>query len=518
MPKVAVPGRTHRPGPGGQAASARTWARLAVARRTPSATARSAARLPLNPLAGCGRPKQIAARRHLGTVARVAAVSGSTGKRVFLESYGCQMNIADSELIGGVLRRAGWTTTTDPACADVLLLNTCAIRENAEERVLGRLGQLLQFKHSRPEVRLGLLGCMATHHRESLLERAPYLDVIVGPDGYRDLPRLLEESGDPRIEVRLDRGETYADLQPEHGPGPRGWITVMRGCDKFCTFCVVPFTRGRERSLPVEAVLAQVEMAVAAGKREIVFLGQTVNAYRSGTVGFGELLRRAARIDGVKRLRFMSPHPSNFDHDLIAAIAEEPCVMPHVHLPLQSASDPVLAAMQRDYTIDQYRAILARLRDAVPNLAVSTDLIAGFPGESEDDFKRTLDFLDEACFDFAYLFKYSSREGTRAARLEETLDEAGKGRRLSALIERQQTISLRHHRARIGQEVEVLVDGPARRLEGYAVGKSQDFKTTVLPVGNFGVGDLVRVRIADASPHTLIAEGVGLSVEAGTAG
>ncbi len=418
------------------------------------------------------------------------------------------MNVADSELIGGVLRRHGWTRADDPADADVLLLNTCAIRENAEERVVGRLGELMRFKNARPGVQLGLLGCMASHHREALLDRAPWLDVIVGPDGYRDLPRLLEEAGDPRIEIRLDRGETYADLVPDHAPGPRAWITVMRGCNRFCTFCVGPYPRGRERSLPLEAVLAQVESVAESGRREVVFLGQTVNAWRADGLGFGDLLRRTARVEGIERIRFTSPHPSDFTEALIAAIAEEPKVMPYVHLPLQSASDPVLAAMRRDYTSDQYRAILGRLRAAVPGLAVSTDLIAGFPGETEADFQRSLDFLDEAAFDFAYLFKYSAREGTRAARFAETVDEAEKGRRLRALIDRQEEISLDKHRARISQEVRVLVEGPARRPVGCVFGKSEDFKTVILPGEGLAPGDVARVRIAAATSHTLLAAGV----------
>jgi len=429
-------------------------------------------------------------------------------RRVFLETYGCQMNVADSELVSGILRREGYVRTDDPAAADVLLVNTCAIRENAEERVLGRLSQLLRHKSERPGVQLGLLGCVATHQRERLLDRAPYLDVIVGPDGYRDLPDLLRQGDDPQLELRLDRGETYAGLAPDLAPGPRAFLTVMRGCDKFCTFCVVPFTRGRERSVPVDAVLAQVEAAVAAGKREVVFLGQTVNAYRDGDVDFAGLLRRAARISGLERLRFTSPHPSDVSDTLIDAFASEPKVMPYLHLPLQSASDRVLTVMRRDYGIDAYRDLLARVRAAVPGIAVSTDVIVGFPGEDDADFAATETFLREACFDFAYLFKYSAREGTRAYRMEETVAEDEKQRRLAALIALQEEIALDRNRALIGREVEVLVEGPAKRPAGHVAGKTPDFKTTVFPAAGAQPGELVRVRVAGATPHTLTGERV----------
>jgi tRNA-2-methylthio-N6-dimethylallyladenosine synthase len=424
-------------------------------------------------------------------------------RRVFLETYGCQMNVADSELLTTILRKEGFERTADPAAADVLLLNTCAIRERAEDRVLGRLTELLQYKAARPSVQLGLLGCLATHQREALLDRAPYLDLIVGPDGYRQLPQLLRGGADPHVEVRLDRGETYADVAPEHGPGPRAWISVMRGCDKFCTFCVVPYTRGRERSLPPEAVIAQVEAAVESGKREVVFLGQTVNAYRAGGVDFAALLRRTARVAGLERIRFTSPHPSDVTPAMIDAMAEERKVMPYLHLPLQSASDRVLAAMERSYTIAEYRDLLATLRERIPGLAVSTDLIAGFPGETDEDFAATERFLAEARYDFAYLFKYSRREGTKAYRLGDTVDEAKKGSRLRRLIDLQEEIALEKNRAFVGREVEVLVEGPARRAEGLAFGKTREFKTAVFPEGACRPGDVVRVRVASVTAHTL---------------
>jgi tRNA-2-methylthio-N6-dimethylallyladenosine synthase len=439
-----------------------------------------------------------------GIAPELVSTSVVTAPRlVFLETYGCQMNVADTELLTTILRRDGYEPTADPAAADVLLLNTCAIRERAEERVLGRLTELLQYKAARPSVQLGLLGCLATHQRDALLDRAPYLDLIVGPDGYRELPRLLRGGADPHVEVRLDRDETYADVAPEHGPGPRAWISVMRGCDKFCTFCVVPYTRGRERSLPPDAVLAQVAVAVEMGKREVVFLGQTVNAYRVDGVDFAELLRRTARVAGLERIRFTSPHPSDVSPAMIDVMATEPKVMPYLHLPLQSASDRVLAAMERSYTIAEYRDLLATVRSRIPGLAVSTDLIAGFPGETADDLLATERFLQEARYDFAYLFKYSRREGTKAYRLGDTMDEAEKGRRLRRLIDLQEEIALQKNRAYVGRDVEVLVEGPARRTEGFLFGKTREFKTAVFPDRSHRPGDVVTVRVESVTAHTL---------------
>lgn len=433
--------------------------------------------------------------------ARDAATA--TPRRVFLETYGCQMNVADSELVSGILRSAGYERTPDPSAADVLLVNTCAIRENAEERVLGRLSDLLRHKMERPGVQLGLLGCVATHQRERLLDRAPYLDVIVGPDGYRDLPELLRQDDEPQLELRLDRGETYAGLAPDLAPGPRAFLTVMRGCDKFCTFCVVPFTRGRERSVPPDSVLEQVRAAVAAGKNEVVFLGQTVNAYRADGVDFAQLLRRTAEVEGLERIRFTSPHPSDVSEALVEVFATVPKVMPYLHLPLQSASNRVLTEMRRDYTIEAYRSLLERVRAAVPGIAVSTDVIVGFPGETDGDYAETEAFLREARYDFAYLFMYSAREGTRAHRMPETVSDEGKRERLARLIAIQERIGLELNHEWVGREVEVLVEGPAKRPAAHAAGKSPTFKTTIFPATDVRPGELVRVRVERATAHTL---------------
>jgi tRNA-2-methylthio-N6-dimethylallyladenosine synthase len=419
---------------------------------------------------------------------------------VYIETYGCQMNVADSELMRGQLARAGYSAASDPGEADVILLNTCAIREHAEARILGRVGALAHYKLRKPHLQIGLAGCMAQHLRERLLER---LDFVVGPDGYRRLPELL--GGDPFADVRLDRDETYADLAPQRAAGVRAWITVMRGCDKFCTFCIVPYVRGRERSVPAEAVLAQVREAAAAGYREVVFLGQTVNAYRDGATDFATLLRRAAALDGVARVRFTSPHPSDMSDAAIAAMADCPAICPQLHLPVQSGADAVLARMQRGYTVAEYLDLVARLRAAVPGLALSTDVIVGFPGERAEDFEATLALLRAVRFDHAFLFKYSRRDHTRAAKWEETVSEAEKARRLQAVIALQESIAAEINAGWIGREVEVLVEGPARRPSGWLAGKTREFKTAVFPAGDAVIGALLRVRVRDATAHTLIA-------------
>jgi tRNA-2-methylthio-N6-dimethylallyladenosine synthase len=433
-------------------------------------------------------------------------------KRVFLETYGCQMNVADSEVMAGVLERAGMELVTRPDEADAVILNTCAIREHAEQRVLGRLGEFAHLKMKNPRLIVGVAGCMAQHLRQRLLDHKRVLDLVVGPDGYRRLPELLQRAASvPVAEIRLDRDETYGDLEPKRGHGVRAWVTVQRGCDKFCSYCVVPYTRGRERSLPLHELVTQVAKAAAQGFREIVFLGQTVNSWNDGTHDFADLLRAANEVEGVLRLRFTSPHPSDMSERVIAAIAECERVMPHVHLPLQSGSDRMLAAMERSYTLARYEAVLARLRESIPGVAVSTDIIVGFPGETEDDFLMTRDFMRRARFDSAFLFKYSARPDTKSFRTPETVDEPEKGRRLQALIDQQHQISGEIHDGWIGREAEVLVDGPSWRgagTERQLHGKSREFKTVVWADDGAAAGTLRRVRVVGATPVTLLGESV----------
>ena len=429
---------------------------------------------------------------------------------VYLETYGCQMNIADSELVSGVLRAAGYSSAESPENADVILLNTCAIRDHAEERVLGRLSALSQLKNRRPEVRLGLLGCMAQHNRARLIEQAPYLDLVAGPDTYRRLPELIRAARfDPAVDLRLDRDETYAGLPSYREGGVRAYVTAMRGCDKFCTFCVVPYVRGRERSVPVAALIREIEQLAEHGTKEVVLLGQTVNAYRDGDVDFGKLLRMVAAIDGLERIRFTSPHPSDMSDSVIEAMANEPKVQPYLHLPVQSGSDRVLAAMARGYTVAEYFDLVARLRAAIPKLALSTDIMVGFHGEEAADFDATLELMKHIGYDSAFTFKYSLRQNTRAYKLGDSVSEVEKARRLSVVIALQEAISLERNRAAVGVEYPVLVEGPARRGQGMLAGKTPQFKTAVFPArGGIAAGQTVRVRIRSATAHSLTGEQV----------
>jgi tRNA-2-methylthio-N6-dimethylallyladenosine synthase len=424
--------------------------------------------------------------------------------RVFLETYGCQMNVADSELMAGVLTRAGLTLVERPEDADAVLVNTCAIRERAEQRVLGRLGDFARLKARRPGLIVGLTGCMAQHLRGRLLDHARVLDLVVGPDAYRDLPGLLERAArEPVAVVRPDRDETYGDLEPKREPGVRAWVPVQRGCDRFCAYCVVPFTRGRERSLALTDVLREVHRTVADGYREVVFLGQTVNSWHDGSHDFADLLRAAREVEGLWRIRFTSPHPAAMTDRLVSVLAEGGPVCPQVHLPLQSASDHVLEAMSRGHTLAEYRDVLARLRSRVPDLALTTDIIVGFPGETEEDFRATTDFLRETRFDSAFLFKYSARPDTRAHRCKETVTDEEKGHRLTQVIELQHAISAGRNDRWIGRDVEVLVEGPARRDSGQLYGRTRQFKALVFANDGTPAGTLRRLRVTGATPVTL---------------
>ena len=429
-------------------------------------------------------------------------------RKIYIETYGCQMNISDTELILGLLKPEGYEPTRAPDQADVILLNTCAIRERAEARIIGRLGELAKYKARKPGVVLGLTGCMAQHHRVTLLDKAPFLDLVLGPDAYRNLPALLaqKETDEPLVSVRLDRDETYADVSPARSAGIRAWVTIMRGCDKFCTFCIVPYVRGRERSVPAGALLDQVRELADQGYKEVVYLGQTVNAYRDGDVNFGRLLHQTAQIEGIERIRFTSPHPSDMDDSAIDAMATCSKIAPYLHLPLQAASNRVLARMERGYTVEAYAALVDRLREAMPNLALSTDIIVGFPGEQEADFRATYDFMARTRYDFAFMFKYSAREGTKSYKWGETLSEEEKGRRLQEIIHLQEEIGGELNQQRIGQSVEGLVEGPAKKQKDWLAGKDPQFKTVVFPGNGAQPGDIVPVHVTSATAHTLVGE------------
>jgi tRNA-2-methylthio-N6-dimethylallyladenosine synthase len=438
---------------------------------------------------------------------------------VYVETYGCQMNVADSDLIGSVLADAGYAPSDDAEQADVIIVNTCAVREKAEDRVLARARELGALKRRRPGTVLAIVGCMAEHLKEGLAARAPAVDVIAGPDSYRRIPELVAAarvaratapspapySPAPLVDVRLDKDETYEGLSgAAGGDGVSGFVTIQRGCDKFCTFCVVPFTRGRERGSSPREILRQVRELAEAGYREIVLLGQTVNSYAWEDVTFAQLLRAVARIDGIERIRFTSPYPVDFTGDVIAAIAEEPKICKYVHLPLQSGSDAVLERMRRGYTVTDYRAIVAALRRAIPDIALSTDILTGFAGETDEDHAATLALMREIRFDSAFMFAYSERDLTYAAKkLPDDVPPAQKQRRLAEIVALQEQISAEVFAAHIGRRERVLVHGPSKRDPRELMGRTDGFKTVILPPGVGAIGELVDVTIARATMATL---------------
>jgi tRNA-2-methylthio-N6-dimethylallyladenosine synthase len=433
------------------------------------------------------------------------AASTAATRKVYLETYGCQMNIADSDLMLGLLDRGGYARTDDPAAADLILINTCAVREKAEERVFARASMLGHGK-ARPDVVLGITGCMAEHLKDEIRRRAPHVDVVIGPDGYRRLLDSVEEAraGRSVTDTRLDREETYSGLDPIAADGVIGHVTIQRGCDKFCTFCVVPYTRGRERGAAPREVLRQVRALVAAGVKEVQLLGQTVNSYRWEDVGFAELLRAVAAVDGVERVRFTSPYPLDFADDVIAAIAETPKICKHVHLPLQSASDTVLERMRRGYDFATFRALFAKLR-AVPGMAITTDLLIGFCDETEDEFQATLRAQEELRFDSAFMFAYSEREGTYAARkMPDTIAADVKSRRLAEVIAAQQRISSEIMAAQVGKRERLLVEQTSKRSPDELMARTDAFRTVIIPAApGLAPGALVDATIVRATSATL---------------
>jgi tRNA-2-methylthio-N6-dimethylallyladenosine synthase len=435
--------------------------------------------------------------------------------RVFVETYGCQMNVADTELIGGVLADAGYAPASRADDADVIIVNTCAVREKAEERVVARAAELGALKRKRPGTVLAIVGCMAEHLKEGLADRAPAVDVIAGPDSYRRMPDLLAaaraEHAHPLVDIKLDKAETYEGLSGAiGGDGVSGFVTIQRGCDKFCTFCVVPFTRGRERGAAPREILRQVRELVDAGYKEVTLLGQTVNSYVWEDVTFAQLLRSVARVDGLERIRFTSPYPVDFTDDVVAAIAEEPKVCKYVHLPVQSGSDVVLDRMRRGYTVADYRTIVARLRAAMPDIALSTDILTGFSGETDEDHAQTLELMREVRFDSAFMFAYSERDLTFAAKkLPDDVPPEVKKRRLAEIVALQERISADVFAAQVGKRERVLVTGPSKRDPAQLIGRTDGFKTVILPAGVGAIGEFVDVTIERATMATLFARALG---------
>jgi tRNA-2-methylthio-N6-dimethylallyladenosine synthase len=422
-------------------------------------------------------------------------------RRVYLETYGCQMNVADSELIVGALARAGYEATDAPEDADVLLVNTCAVRDNAEQRVIGRMGELQRFK--RPGGVLGVVGCMAQRLGVRLLEEVPRVDLVVGPDAYRNLPDLLALAADGErvTDTAFRSWEHYEDVPAVRPAGPTQFVTVQRGCDYRCTFCIVPYTRGPERSRTLEDVVREVRSLAEGGTSEVTLLGQTVNSWQEGGHDFADLLRAVGGVDGIRRVRFTSPYPTDFTARVIEAMATTPAVCEHVHLPAQSGSNRTLKRMLRRYTRERFLEVVAELRAAIPGITFSTDLIVGFPGETDADFAETLSLVGEAAFDDAYTFKYSAREGTPAERLRDHVPEEVAAERLERLIALVRAAARRRNHARVGTTHEVLVERPARR-GGFLLGRTRANHFVLLDLPVAALGSYREVRLTGTTGST----------------
>jgi tRNA-2-methylthio-N6-dimethylallyladenosine synthase len=423
---------------------------------------------------------------------------------VYVETYGCQMNVSDSELMLGKLAAHGYDAVDGPDGADVILVNTCAIREHAEQRVIGRLGELK--RHMRPGAIIGVTGCMAQRLGPQILKKAKHVSVVIGPDSYRGLPELIESArrGERTIATTFDMEEHYEDFQPKRFDKVKAWIPVQRGCDYRCTYCIVPTTRGPERSRRLDDVVREAHQIVADGMSELVLLGQTVNSYHDGTNDFADLLRAVGRVDGIKRVRFTSPHPNDFSDRVIEAMAEVEAVCEHVHLPMQSGSTRILKRMLRRYSREGYLECVAKLRAAIPGLAVTTDIIVGFPGETDEDFEETLDVVREVGFMDGFTFKFSPREGTPATRMpaELTVSDEVASERLARLVETIRGISRASNMTQLGKRYEVLVEREARRGGELVMTRTRDFKTVMVPGDASLLGQYLNVELTGTTGST----------------
>lgn len=431
----------------------------------------------------------------------------SGGGTVYIETYGCQMNEYDSDLIRQILVSDGFQFTDCESEADIVMLNTCSVRENANRRIFQRI-QDIRSARSTP-VLIGVLGCMATNFRESLLSEAKrHIDFIAGPDSYRVLPTLIRESqrtGQKQFDVTLSEFETYSDIHIDRSSGVNAWIAVMRGCNNFCTFCVVPYTRGRERSRSVGSVVDEVKRVVDSGITQVTLLGQNVNSYQHDGADFTDLMGAVSSVPGIRRVRFTSPHPKDFPRRLLQLIADTPPICKQIHLPLQAGSNTVLKRMNRTYTQGEFLELVAEIRSIIPDVSLSTDVIVGFPDETDDDFADTLTVMRAVQFDTAFMFKYSERPQTVAARrIPDTVPELEKTRRIVELVELQKSISYNKNRDKIGQIQTVMIESlTTKKNTAEMVGRNEGNTIVILEQSPVKLGDYISVKITDASPHAL---------------
>ena len=429
----------------------------------------------------------------------------------FIETYGCQMNVADSELVSNELEKIGYINSNKIEQADLILLNTCSIREKAEETVHNRLDSLHYLKKNNPKLLIGVIGCMAQNLKNELLDSKPYIDIILGPDSYRKISEIVYNRNnqiDHIVDTKLSKYEVYDNMFPSRKSGVNAWVSIMRGCDKFCTFCIVPFTRGRERSRSIESIVEEVNKAVEDGFVEITLLGQNVNSYRTPDGDFPILLEKVAKIKGVKRIRYTSPHPRDINEDVLKVMKKYDNICKNIHLPLQSGSTKILKTMNRTYTKEEFLNLVRVIRDYLPNCSISTDIIVGFPGEDEFDFNETLDVVRKVKFDFSYMFKYSSRPGTKASHYTNQVDEKVKQERLEKLISLQNEIRLKVNKSKIGSIEKVLIEKNSKKSDLFWSGRTDGNIWTVIKKTDEKVKDVVDVLITDAKGVTLFGENI----------
>ena len=438
-------------------------------------------------------------------------------KRVYIETYGCQMNVADSEVVASIMQMDGFHLTEDPELADAILLNTCSVRDNAEQKVLNRLEYYHYIrKKRRRKVTIGVLGCMAERAKGELIEKH-HVDLVVGPDSYLDLPNLVGavERGEKAINVELSTSETYKDVLPLKIGGVHisGFVSIMRGCNNFCSYCIVPYTRGRERSRELESIIREVKDLASKNYREVTLLGQNVNSYRfvdgERVYDFADLLEAVALAVPGMRIRFTSPHTKDMDDRAIQALAKHPNICKHIHLPAQSGNDRILKLMKRNYTRAWYLERVAAIRAVMPDCAITSDLFCGFHDETEEDFQDTLSLMREVGYDASFMFKYSERPGTYAAKyLEDNIPEEVKIRRLQEMIDLQNQLSLESNKRDVGKVVEVLVEGFSKRSREQLFGRTQQNKVVVFDKQGYRVGQYVEVLVEDATAATLLGKPV----------
>ena len=435
------------------------------------------------------------------------------GRRLFIETYGCQMNVGDTEIIISILQQHGYIYIETQAEADVVLINTCSVRDNAEQRIWGRLSEMRRLKKSKPSLIVGIVGCMAERLKEQLLDGNTGVDIVAGPDAYRDLPNLLKaaEAGERGVNVLLSAEETYAEIAPVRidKNGVSGFISIMRGCNNFCSYCVVPYTRGRERSRDWQTILAEARQLFENGYREVTLLGQNVNSYHFDEVDFPELIRRVAEVSPLLRVRFATSHPKDMSDRLLEVMASMPNICRAIHLPAQSGSTSMLERMNRKYTREWYLDRIAAIRRYMTDCAITTDLIAGFSGETEEEHQDTLSLMREVGYDFAFMFKYSERPGTFASKhLPDDVPDEVKSRRLQEIIALQNDLGLESYKRDVGQEFEVLVEGESRRNKEQLFGRTSQNKVVVFDRGEYKTGDYVRVRVTACTSATLLGEAI----------